>query len=551
MLTIIFNWIYMSFTCFCIGFCFAQSVEKHLHYSIKRMQSILMAGLIIATVYAQIVSLFYRVNAEANVVLLAAGTAVCVALRKQMGAFLKEHLGRLSPAERILIPLAFLLWSYFASRGYMVPDMDMYHGQSIRWIEEYGVVKGLGNLHSRFGYNSSLFALSALYSMKFLLGHSLHAVNGYLAFVLTLSVFDLGKAFRRRKMRVSDYARVSAIYYLTIIFDEIIAPSSDYAVMCVIFFIVIEWLSHLENGEEKERNCIVPYALLCVAAVYALTLKLSAGLIVLLTVKPAYMLIRKKKWGEIALYLALGLAVAVPWLARTVIITGWLLYPFANLDLFSVDWKITDIGMIRSDAYRIKVWAKAANTLEDTSLRSWFPYWFQNALTFTEKLLIAADIAACGISVVIAVVIFAKKRWEQLDTLLAIACICCSYLYWQFTAPMLRYGYAYVLLLAGVVGGYILERVGLAKAAYWVFSLYGVYKLYVCCDYIILSRGQPNYIWSETYGSYEVDSYEIDGITFYYSPYGGLTGYDPFPSAPVQAEMELRGEGMKDGFRPK
>ncbi len=510
-----------------------------------------MAGLIIATVYAQIVSLFYRVNAEANVVLLAASTTVCIALRKQMGAFLKERLDRLPPAERILIPLAFLLWSYFASRGYMVPDMDMYHGQSIRWIEEYGVVKGLGNLHSRFGYNSSLFALSALYSMKFLLGHSLHAVNGYLAFILTLSAFDLGKAFRRRKMCVSDYARVSAIYYLTIIFDEVIAPSSDYAVMCVIFFIVIEWLSHLENGEEKERNCIVPYALLCVAAVYALTLKLSAGLIVLLTVKPAYMLIRKKKWGEIALYLALGLAVAVPWLARTVIITGWLLYPFANLDLFSVDWKITDIGMIRSDAYRIKVWAKAANTLEDTSLRSWFPYWFQSALTFTEKLLIAADIAACGISVVIAVAIFAKKRWEQLDTLLAIACVCCSYLYWQFTAPMLRYGYAYVLLLAGIVGGYILERVGLAKAAYLAFSLYGVYKLYVCCDYIILSRGQPNYIWSETYGIYEVDSYEIDGITFYYSPYGGLTGYDPFPSAPVRAEMELRGEGMKDGFRPK
>ena len=31
-------------------------------------------------------------------------------------------------------------------------DTPLYHAQSIRWIEDYGAVKGLGNIHNRFAY---------------------------------------------------------------------------------------------------------------------------------------------------------------------------------------------------------------------------------------------------------------------------------------------------------------------------------------------------------------------------------------------------------------
>ena len=549
MLTIILNWIYMLFTCFSIGFFFAWCVEKVFRYSIRRMDSILMSGFIIATVYAQIFSLFYRVNIEANVVLSAVSILICIVMRKRIGQFLRQSIGSASWPRRGMVLLLFFLWSFFASRAYYrVLDMDMYHGQSIRWIEEYGVVKGLGNLHCRFGYNSSIFAVSALYSMRFLLGRSIHAVNGMIAFILCMGLLDLGKAFRRRKMLLSDYARAGAVYYLTTIYDEILAPSSDYAVMCLIFFIIIKWLTILEDGDRQVRDHIAPYGLLCVAGVFALTLKLSAGLLLLLTIKPACMLLKEKRWKETGSYIAMGLAVAVPWMTRTVLITGWLLYPFAGLDLFQVDWKISE-SIVKTDAYLIKIWAKCANGLADTSLKSWIPYWFQNGLSFTERLLILADIGS-GVAVLgLAVFVVVRKRWKELDYLLVMAAVGCSYLYWQFEAPMMRYGYAYVLLLAALAGGYFLEKVALRKAVYFALMLYGAYKLYVCLDYVVLFRTWPNYIWSETYDQYELESYEIGGETFYYSPYGGATGYDPFPSAPTQADLELRGDGMKDGFR--
>lgn len=538
-----------------MGMAFSKFSEKILHYSIKRMDSVLWAGIVSATVYSQIFSLFYGVNMEANIIMVVFCIVVCIVMRKEMYTFLKNALRNCSNPRKIGILLLFLAWSYFASRGYKVPDMMLYHGQSIRWIEEYGVVKGLGNLHSRFGYNSSVFALSALYSMKFLLGRSLHAVNGLIAFLLSVTILDLADAFQRKKMLLSDYARVAAAYYLTTIWDEIIAPSSDYAVMCTIFFLVIKWLVQLEEEEEDRRTNIAPYALLCVVAVFALTLKVSAGLILLLLIKPAYMLLKEKRWRDIGIYLALGLIVAVPWFARTVIITGWLLYPFPALDLFDFDWKMTDVVSIEVDAALISVWAKGANHIGlYPTLAQWFPNWFRNELFTTEKILVLADYASVFLMLVMAIVVCVKKQWQRLDTLLVLAAMAGCYLFWQFSAPMMRYGYAYVLLTCALTFGYLAECIPLMKGKrvlYTFLILYGLYKLYVGVDYIRSCSYMPYYVWQDTYETCDTEAYELDGVTLYYAPYGGVAGYDPFPSASdMRGQIELRGDGLEDGFRP-
>lgn len=551
MLTILFNWLYMLFILFCLGFAFSKFSAKALHYELEHVDSIIMAGLVISTVYAQVFSLFYRVSVEANVLLMLFCVFLCILMGKRMGNFLKEAWKKSSPGYKIVLVLLFLVWGFFTSRGYMVPDMDLYHGQSIRWIEEYGVVKGLGNLHSRFGYNSSLFAVSALFSMKFLLGRSLHGVNGLIAFLLSVNVLEIRRCFRRRKMLLSDYARVGAAYYLTIIWDEVIAPSSDYAVMCTIFLVVIKWLAQLESETGGKKKSIAPYGLLCVLCAFTITLKLSAGLILILILKPAYVLLKEKRWKEIGIYLSLGLLTAAPWMVRTVLITGWLLYPFASLDLFSVDWKMMNLGEIRTDAAQIEIWAKGANELGvDAPFGLWFPNWFRNELSITEKLLVLADVVSCVITLGIGMVIIVRKKWQKLDMLLVLVTVMGCYLFWQFSAPMMRYGYAHVLLLAALACGFVLEKLKLARIGYAVLLLYGAYKLYVGYDYILGCCQLPNYGWQETYGQYDLDSYDLDGEKIYYSPSGGCVGYDLFPAIPMpEYEIELRGDGLEDGFR--
>lgn len=549
-LSIGINWLYIVLTTFCTGYGIACLVEKKLRYRIQGMDSVMMAGLITVTVYAEIFSLFYKVGLVANVILLAVSGVTVLLLHDRILQRLGNWWRETSILKKVLLPVLFLLWAYFSSRGYMTYDSDLYHAQSIRWIEEYGVVPGLGNLHERFAYNSAAFAVNALYSMKWLLGRSLHTASGFFALLLSSTILELGRTWREKKLRLADCAMIGAIYYLVTIWDEVTSPSSDYLIMCTVFFIIIKWLQCLERDNREAGRGTVPYALLCVAGVYALTLKLTAGLILLLVIKPAVGLIQEKRWKEILSYLRLGLLVCLPWMARTVVISGWLLYPFPALDLFSVDWKMP-AGPIAVDAAQIKTWGRALYnaSLVDMPMYEWFPGWF-TALSGTEKLLILGDMGCILLFAGYVSFSVIRKRRENLDIILVLATVICSYAFWQYSAPILRYGYAYVLLVDVLMVGVILQKLRGQQIFYALICLYGCYKLVMMGNYIRGNYLVDAYIWQQDYGTYELVSYELGGITFYFPAIGDRTGYDYFPAAPTQPAIELRGEGLEDGFRP-
>lgn len=46
-------------------------------------------------------------------------------------------------------------------RPVVLHDTGLYHYQTIRWLSEYGTVRGLALIHERFGFASSYFALHA------------------------------------------------------------------------------------------------------------------------------------------------------------------------------------------------------------------------------------------------------------------------------------------------------------------------------------------------------------------------------------------------------
>ncbi|MDR1863585.1 MAG: hypothetical protein LBQ67_06670, partial [Treponema sp.] len=54
------------------------------------------------------------------------------------------------------------LFAYSGIIPHVNYDTDLYHAQTIRWLNEYGTVPGLGNLHSRLGFNSSWHTFAAL-----------------------------------------------------------------------------------------------------------------------------------------------------------------------------------------------------------------------------------------------------------------------------------------------------------------------------------------------------------------------------------------------------
>ncbi len=573
MLLIFLDWLYILCTAFLLGFAVFRLVERLSGYKQENIFEIFFVGLAAATVYAQVFSLFSGVGAAANVILLLFCAAVLILWRKSIAELIVFKAFKSSGhIYKVILALLTLIWCYCTSRGYMHYDSDLYHAQSIRWIEEYGVVAGLGNIHVRFAYNSSFFALSALYSMRDIAGQSLHAVNGFIALLLSMEIASAFKAVKSdgSKNIVRKCACIGAFYYLTLIYGEIVSPASDYCVMCVVFYIVIRWIAHIE---EKEKS-VAPYAMLCVVGVFAVTLKLTAGVILLLVIKPAYMLMKEKRVRETAAYILMGVLVLAPWIVRTAVISGYLLYPFPALDVLNVDWKIP-AAEAANDAAEIRTWARGLYdaSLVDVPAAEWFLPWFKNTLSALEKLFIIADIVCVAVTILLCVgfaIAVCRKDWgsralrvcsrllengsDFADKLLTLSTVAASYVFWQLSAPLLRYGYAYVFLLIALTAGILIEplakrRALFSRALLCAAAVLLAAKAYSLVGFIASYADKPYYVRQQDYGSYSLLSYEIDGVMLYYPESGDRVGYEYFPAIPRAVDVELRGDGIEDGFR--
>lgn len=621
MLSVIFIWIYMILTTFIVGYGVLRFLTQHLACGVD---AYMMCGLVCVTVYAQFFSLFAGVGLWANIILCTVSIGIFLRERKGIFEVIQNRLllssvcrrrkagsagdgdtaelyaGICGKSERmfrtvkwVAVIALFFLFAYGTSRGIPHYDTALYHAQSIRWIEEYGVVKGLGNLHCRLAYNSSSFALSAIYCMAFLGGQSFHCVAGFLAFLLAAGCLRLIDSLRERKLRVSDFARLMCVYYLVNIFDEMISPASDYFMVLIAFYIVITWLSLAESGERE----IFPYALLCVLTVFLLTVKLSAALMLLLTIYPACRLVKEKRWKETGVYLGLGFVTALPFLIRNVILSGWLVYPFTSIDLFDVVWKIPK-GVADYDAREIQVWGRGYSDVAryDISLKAWLPDWFR-ALAGSDKVFVlAAGLAAAALLMQATYFLWQWERRQRAAAESPVVCegvlspallvvqstVAASFLFWLSTSPLMRYGCVYVYLTPAVVFGgmyaAVMEAVqrreksarGKAGAVgesdkqtvqtgQWrtavdfcvcaAVILFLVYKAFALGQGIISSYENDYWLLQKDYENFNVQSCEIEGVTFYYPVEGDQTGYDAFPAAPTRPQIAFLGKGIADGFR--
>ena len=577
MCMILIQWCYFALIAFVTGFTALFLFERRFGYRVKSAVSVLMAGLLTLNVYAQYFSLFSGVGLRANALLCAFVLMAAVVLRKRIKNFLKQKMEETGRGRLLLYGFLVLLFAYGSSRGYMHYDTGLYHAQSIRWIEEYGVVPGLANLHSRFGYNSAAFALCALFGGAGLTKYPMHCVQGFFALLCAVKCTALLDLTRRKRVLVSDFLSAGCVFYLVAVFRELVSPASDYFAMLILFFVVITWAQLLERREFSA----VPYALLSLYLVYGATVKLSAAGMLVLALYPGILLIRQRKWGQIACYIGLGVFIALPWLARNAMISGWLFYPFTFPDLFDVDWKISK-GYADSDAAEIQVYAKEIFDVyqKDMPFSGWFPNWLQ-AQTVLDRVLVGCAWLAVPVSVLHLMAVAGKRVGARLSgaagkkgrkgapgmtlvgengscwafALLEAAALL-GFLIWQFGAPLVRYGYFFVLFLPLVAFGGLYARFFGREGGFRIFAgllvAFLLYRGYNLGNMVLELWREPWYVYQQDYGTWPAETYQVDGVTIYVPLDRGQIGYDKFPSSPVVQPIELRdGKAIESGFRQR
>ena len=575
-------------------------------YEVQFRENYLITGIVIVSVYAQFVSIWHGIGFAANIILFAASLFVCAyAIREIFYKVLSYGLGKnVSLSLIIIYVVIFFVVAYCTSHGIEHYDTGLYHAQAIHWNEVYGAVKGLGNFNQRLAYNSAVYPLSALYSFSWAGGQSLHTMAGYFVLLLSWKCVDIIQIKRRGYFTLPDAVRLIAIYYIFTILDEIVSPASDYFVMCMVLYILISWLD-LDRSREKR---FYPYGMLCILVVYAVTLKLSAAPLLLLAIKPIWKITHAKlinRAEAIWYFVGLGFLVAIPFFLRNMIISGWLVYPFTAIDLFGFAWKIPK-GTAQYDAHEIAVYGRGYTDagLYNISIMEWFPEWFKS-LSMFNKVMLVAD-ALCLIGLVIfgivyfvlqvknggisikfferkkgnkskvknirnnkkgtnknvlsnagKVVMLARHRSVSVGDFVYVEIICfVALLFFITSSPLVRYGALYIWLPTVLMVGKLVTLLGykagaskrLIPAITALIILFIGYKSIRLIIYEV-PRFQAKYLlFQQDYATYELDSYEIDGNTFYYPVSGDQTGYDPFPSAPTKANVTLIGDDISDGF---
>lgn len=543
MLLIAIEFIYISIIAYIYGNAVSILVDKLTGYKMKYLTSYLWTGIVLFTIYAECFSLVGAVGLVANIILLIGAIILAITFRKKLINNIKELF---STSKIIGFLILLVIFSYGTSRGYNHYDTGLYHAQAIRWIEEYGIVKGLGLLHCRFGYNSAAFPISALFSFRFFNAfQSMHEMAGYFTFLLSLELIDIIHVFKDKKLLFTDIIRVGIFYYLTLVFNEIVSPASDYFAMSVLFFIILVWCKLLEEKVKDSTS----YSLICVMTLFACSIKFSVCFIILLTIYPVILMIKEKKAIRIPIYLLLGFLVILPFFIRNIIISGRLLYPSTFLDIFNVDWKITS-ELANYDRMLITAWARGIYSSEGyyMSLKEWFPIYISGQSLMT-KLMYMANIL--GIVILIAAIIYllVKKNYKHLPWVFTSIVIYINFFVWFFTAPMVRYGYVYLIAPSIIVVGYILVRRKWSMIALaGICSLFVLWKGASLAKYIFDVRSLPYYIYQQPYEQYEVKENQIGDVIIYTPVEGDRTGYDHFPSSP-DANVSLRGTSLGEGFK--
>jgi len=246
-----------------------------------------------------------------------------------------------------------------------VYDTGMYYYQAIRWLNEFAVIAGLGNLNLQLGFNQIYFLWAALLNLHPLWRSGFIILN---AALLTAAILPALLTFIRLRKQSVDSMHLPLIRTLSLPVYILLAmnfnsgnPSPDFLswVLCIIVFDrSVAWLMEVnDHGSNGNIELPVLPLWLCVSLVMVkLSMLVFSVTLFAILIVVYFIRVHRISFMRIVIMACAGLSLGIPWLARTVIQTGYPLFP-ATVVAMDVDWKVPEYKARMTTAY-IKAWSR-------------------------------------------------------------------------------------------------------------------------------------------------------------------------------------------------
>lgn len=451
-------------------------------------------------------------------------------------------------------------------------DSGVYQFNTIRWLLDYPLIPGLGNLHGRLAFNQTFFAyVASLHAFHPLAGgHNL--ANSFLLILLladcTFPLFVRAdpRSEHRRLMLLVKAACIPLIFIYGKNF-ALSSPSPDLGsslLRVVLFYSFVEILARLRTGQRDTAGI----KLTALLATVAITVKLSNimyaatlfGLSILLYFARRSALPDPGK-GKMGRYICFLLLAICLWAGRGVMLSGCPAYPSSAFCL-DVEWAVP-AEQVEAEAALVysSTRGKSTSMVPQDYLRNpeWMAKWFHGMWQWKAGFAYPASVALLAVLAAGAAIAWTRNQEQRSgNALLALAMAppLSALLFWFLTAPDPRFADPYLLLLA--LAGFLPWLIPPIKSRLIAFAFpLSIFLLINGPLYLAHLESKPGRPLVLTRSPYPEPVPQaamkkfttLSGLEVYTPVHDRLCWDSPVPATPHEnPNLRLRGDSIGSGF---
>ena len=372
-----------------------------------------------------------------------------------------------NPIRIVFISFIVLVISaWVAARAMLNPsvyDSGLYHFNTIRWINTYAIVPGLGNLHGRLAFNQSFFTYVASLNFFPYFNHGRSLANSFLFLLVIVTLIpSFISIISRPSLLIEthpfryafDFFILPVVVFLGLSSNGIASPSPDLTstlLQLVIFTVLIHGIEEWNDGQKKQDYRAF---FLIVMATTAVTIKLSnlvfsASIIVFALAYTWHS--SHHRYRSIMIILIPPFIITLVLIFRGYILSGAPLYP-STIGYISLDWSVP-IDKVINEANCVFSWARQPRNHWSKVLGSWdwLEPWFSNISKSNSKrcfVLYPFFIAIVTYAMTFLIRYFKKCRGIRYNESAVLIPLISGLIYWFFTAPDPRFAHALFYLFS-------------------------------------------------------------------------------------------------------
>lgn len=559
MLLILLSWIYITFTCFNLGVI----IDKILKLNIKDFAITVISGLFAITLFTSIWAIFFRVNWEFHLALLFVNIANLIFSKDRLLETSKQFLQEvrlLDLSFKILLGIvAILIISQCSSLPYII-DNETYYIQSIKWLNEYGFVKGLANLHPFLAQMSGWHIAQSAFTFSFL-NIPFNDLSGFC--LLVGNVFSITKlnAYFKNKNRL--YLTVGLLPVANVfLFQFINAPSPDLPVYIITLIIIFIFIENFKNASASI------FKVLALLAVFSFYIKPTSVLLLLFPLIYFIIHIRVLRY-EILYVVSFGSLIILTFIIKNCLTSGYPLFPFTGFAI-NTDYTLpTELANFYVDLTRRYAFHLSSPEFSDISEWQLFFHWLMlpGLHGIFNKISIALLIVAP---------IFIYRFYNKKSVWIVYAAMCLQMICLYATSPQYRFFFNFILVFGFLFAALVFNHKRLIFPLLFLSTMLTAVTIFIPVNLSPLSKNKlmvenstlslSNVIFpaenSKTENKY---IQEQQGSLIYYSQDNSsifwITGNAPLPAVSrEQLEYikerygyipQLRGKSLNDGFYSK